>query len=408
MSSSSPAVIPEETGEPFVRDQLQWLSYVLVGLYCYLIAAFGPVMPLLAGELHLNYTMTAAHFSAYALGVLTAGSTGDRFMSRFGRNTVLWTCSFLMLLGTMLIITAQHPLFTILGAWMVGCTGSIMGQANTTIMADRFKEHRALSITELNIAGSLFCCFAPVVVSACVRANVGWRMVFVLPMVLVTLLYFRFRDAAKAFNKKDSSRVKPQPLPSLYWAFWTVILLSVAGEWSIVFWATDFMMHVNNFREADASLAVTVFLSAMLTGRVVGSRLSRVLHMRQILQFSAVLGLTGFLVFWLVKTPWICLVGLFVAGLGQSNVYPLTFASAINAGAGQTNSATSRLSLASGTANLCTPILMGFIADRSGIFNAYAVTAVLWTLVILLVIAANRLAAKHSAVESSANEKLTA
>lgn len=396
MTSSNPVAVQEEAGEPFVRDQLQWLSYVLVGVYCYLIAAFGPVMPLLAGELHFNYTLTAAHFSAYALGVLTAGSTGDKFMSRFGRNTVLWGCSFFMLLGTVLIISAHHPLFTIIGAWMVGCTGSIMGQANTTIMADRFKEHRAVSITELNIAGSLFCCLAPLVVSTCVRTNVGWRMVFVLPMVLVIGLYVRFKNAARAFNKKEATTLKKQQLPSIYWVFWTVILLSVAGEWSIVFWATDFMMHVNNFREADASLAVSVFLSAMLTGRVIGSRLSRWLHVRDILQTSAVLGLLGFLIFWLAKAPWFSLVGLFVAGLGQSNVYPLTFASAINSGAGQTNSATSRLSLASGTANLCTPILMGFIADRSGIFNAYAVVAVLWTLVIVLVFTANRLAAKKS------------
>ncbi|HEY9754832.1 MAG TPA: MFS transporter [Oculatellaceae cyanobacterium] len=394
MTSSNRVAVQEETGEPFVRDQLQWLSYVLVGAYCYLIAAFGPVMPLLSGELHLNYTLTAAHFSAYALGVLTAGSTGDKFMSRLGRNTVLWGCSFLMLLGTVLIISTHHPLFTIIGAWVVGCTGSIMGQANTTIMADRFKEHRAVSITELNIAGSLFCCLAPLVVSTCVRTNIGWRMVFVLPMVLVIGLYMRFKNVASAFNKKEATTVKQQPLPSIYWAFWTVILLSVAGEWSIVFWATDFMMHVNNFRQADASLAVSVFLSAMLTGRVIGSRLSRWLHLRDILQTSAVLGLLGFLIFWLAKAPWLSLVGLFVAGLGQSNVYPLTFASAINSGAGQTNSATSRLSLASGTANLCTPILMGFIADRSGIFNAYAVVAVLWTLVIVLVFTANRLAAK--------------
>jgi hypothetical protein len=37
-------------------------------------------------------------------------------------------------------------------------------------------------------------------------------------------------------------------------------------------------------------------------------------------------------------------------------------------------------------------MLMGYIADRSGISCAYGVVAVLWTLVIVLVIVANRLA----------------
>ncbi len=393
-SAESANITASEPSQPFVRDSLQWLGYLLIGVYCYVIASFGPVMPLLAGELDFSYTLTAYHFSAYALGVLVAGSTGDKLMGYFGRNFVLWSGTFLMLTGTVLIILSHHPAFTIFGAWLVGCTGSVMGQANTTIMADRFKEHRALSITELNIAGSLFCCLAPLMVSLCVRTGLGWRAVFLLPIALVAVLYARFRNIAKAYQKTEAHAALSQKLPLVYWAFWTVILLSVAGEWSIVFWATDFMIHVNNMSKADAAAAVSVFLTAMLTGRVIGSRLTRFMHVRHLLQGSAVLGLTGFLIFWLAKNPWLNLAGLFVAGLGQSNVYPLTFASAVGVGTGQTNSATSRLSLASGTANLLTPMLMGYIADRSGIYNAYAVVAVLWSLVIVLVWGANRMAAK--------------
>ena len=393
-STDSASADASEISEPFVRDSLQWLGYLLVGIYCYVIAAFGPIMPLLASELNFSYTLTAYHFSAYALGVLVAGSTGDRVMNFLGRNKVLWLGTFLMLSGTVLIIVSHHPAFTIFGAWLVGCTGSIMGQANTTIMADRFKSHRALSITELNIAGSLFCCLAPIMVSLCVRTGIGWRGVFILPIVLVIFLYARYRNLANAYQKTTVQAVLSQKLPLVYWAFWTVIWLSVAGEWSIVFWATDFMIHVNNFSKADASASVSIFLAAMLIGRVIGSRLSRYVHVRNLLEGSSILGIIGFLIFWLGKHPWINLAGLFVAGIGQSNVYPLTFASAIGVGSGQTNTATSRLSLASGIANLTTPMMMGYIADKSGIFYSYGVVAVLWTLVIVLVFVANRLALK--------------
>lgn len=388
--------------EKFVRDRLQWLGYILIGIYCFLIAAFGPVMPMLAHEGNYDYTLTSYHFSAYALGVLIAGSSGDKFMARFGRNNVLWGGVTGMLAGTAVIITAHHAYLTILGAWMVGLSGSVMGQVNTSIMADRFKDERAIAITETNIVGSVFCSLAPLVVSLSVRSGLGWRTVFILPMLLIGFLYWKFGDVARGYQKQVRSAAAKQKLPPLYWAFWSVVLLSVAGEWSIIFWCTDFMIKVNKFSEADASAAVSVFLAAMLTGRIIGSRLTRFLHVRQLLPTSAVLGLVGFLIFWLAKFPLLNLAGLFIAGLGQSNVYPLTFASAIGAAhEHQTNSATSRLSLASGAANLFTPMLMGFIAERSNIFNAYGVVAVLWGLVIVLVLVANKMSLSKDRLTAS-------
>jgi fucose permease len=397
MSSIDSNIDTEFTGstivaEKFVRDRLQWLGYLLVGIYCFLIAAFGPIMPMLAHERNYDYTLTSYHFSAYALGVLLAGLSGDKFMSRFGRNNVLWGGVAGMVAGTATIIAAQHAIFSILGAFSVGLSGSVMGQVNTSIMADRFKDDRAIAITETNISGSIFCSLAPLIVSLCVRAGLGWRTAFILPIVFIALLFLKFRTVANAFQKQVHRASARQNLPPLYWAYWSVVLLSVGGEWSIVFWCTDFMIKVNKFSEADASAAVSVFLAAMLTGRVIGSRLTRSFHVRQLLTISAIIGLAGFLLFWLARIPMLNLAGLFIAGLGQSNVYPLTFASAIGAADEfQTNSATSRLSLASGSANLLTPMLMGFIAERTNIFNAYGVTAILWFLVLFVVLVANKM-----------------
>jgi MFS family permease len=378
--------------EKFVRDRLQWLGYLLVGIYCFLIAAFGPIMPMVAHERNYDYTLTSYHFSGYALGVLIAGMSGDKFMGRFGRNNVLWGGVAGMVAGTATIIAAQYAIFSILGAFLVGLSGSVMGQVNTSIMADRFKEDRAIAITETNIVGSIFCSLAPLIVSLSVRFGLGWRAVLILPIVFVALLFLKFRTVASAYQKQAKRAAAKQNLPPLYWAFWAVVLLSVGGEWSIVFWCTDFMIKVNKFSDADAAAAVSVFLAAMLTGRIIGSRLTRSFHVRQLLPISGVIGLVGFLIFWLAKVPMLTLVGLFIAGLGESNVYPLAFASAIGAAhEHQTNSATSRLSLASGVANLSTPMLMGFIAERSNIFNAYGVTAILWLMVIIVVLVANKM-----------------
>jgi fucose permease len=313
-------------------------------------------------------------------------------MRLVGRDRTLWGAAAIVLLGGIFIVTGHSGTATIFGAWLIGYSGSLLSQTNTTIMADRFKENRAVAITESNISGSLFCCIAPILVSLCVRTGLGWRAVFILPMLLFSVLYFRFKNVAHDFRNSAPNPVSLRHLPPLYWAYWTIILLSVAGEWSIIFWATDFMTKVDNFSKADASAAVSVFLVAMLIGRIAGSRLSNCYHVRQLLPISAILGFVGFLIFWLTKLPLLNLTGLFLAGLGDASVYPLTFALAIGAASNQTNRSTCKLSLASGIANLVTPLLMGLLADHRGISAAYGVVFLLWGMAIILIIATNKLA----------------
>lgn len=390
MTYSNSALGTKEVTITLVRDALQWIGYILMGMYCYESAAIGPIMPMLSKELHYSYILTAYHFSAFALGVLAAGWLGDLIMRLTGRDRTLWGSAAFMLIGGLIIIAGKQAMLTIFGAWLVGFSGTLLSSTNTTIMADRFPADRAVAITEANISGSLFCCAAPILISLCIRTGLGWRAVFVLPLFIVFALFLRFRNIAYHFRGSLPCPSKASHLPRLYWAYWTILLLSVAGEWSIVFWSTDFMMKVDHFSQADASASVSVFLIAMLIGRLVGSRLSYYYHVRQLLPFSAGIALVGFVIFWLAKINILSLAGLFLAGLGEASVYPLTFALAIGAASNQTNKATCKLSLASGIANLLTPVFMGLLADHGGISAAYGVVTMLWGAAIIIILTTNK------------------
>jgi fucose permease len=98
----------------------------------------------------------------------------------------------------------------------------------------------------------------------------------------------------------------------------------------------------------------------------------------------------GFLLYWRAGSILPGLVGLFVTGLGVASLYPLILSLAIGAANGQTVQASARATLASGTAILTLPLVLGRLADAAGIRPAYGVVAVLLFSVFLIIWLAGR------------------
>ena len=78
------------------------------------------------------------------------------------------------------------------------------------------------------------------------------------------------------------------------------------------------------------------------------------------------------------------LSGLFLTGLGVANLYPLILSLTIGAANGNTVQASARATLASGTAILALPLILGRLADAVGIRSAYGVVLVLLISVFLI------------------------
>jgi hypothetical protein len=75
------------------------------------------------------------------------------------------------------------------------------------------------------------------------------------------------------------------------------------------------------------------------------------------------LALAGFPIFWLAPAPLVSVAGLFVAGIGIANFYPLTIAAAASAAADRPDQATARLAISGAGAMLTVPLIVGLISD---------------------------------------------
>lgn len=379
---------------PFIRDHFTWLAYFVLAFYAYLQAALGPLMPFLRPELALSYTLAGLHVSAFAVGMIAAGLTADRIAQRFGRRRTLWAGVVGMAAGVLLLVVGRQPAVTLAATLAMGAVGTLVQIMVMAALSDHHGAQRAVALTEATIGTALAGMLAPLAIGSLERAGIGWRWALLAPAILAVLAAVRYarRPVPEPLPPAgDTSRRVggQQKLPWLFWVYWVVIVLVVAIEWCVIFWGADFLENAVGLSKILAATLMALFWVAYVVGRVGGSRLARAIPANRLLLAAIAVSAIGFPFFWLAPAAALNVAGLFVVGLGFANLFPLALSVAVSTAPHMTNEASARVSLGAGVAILMVPLLLGGLADRVSIRNAFAVDAVLLVLVTSVLLVAN-------------------
>jgi fucose permease len=282
----------------------------------------------------------------------------------------------------------------------MGLIGSLILAIVPAALADQHGELRAVALSEANVIASLLATFAPLMVGWFARSLDSWRLPLWIMAFTPLLLFLGFgRNVSYQTTSADEvSHPSNQPLPRLFWLYWVAIVLGVSVEFCMIFWSADYLEQVLGLIKANAAQAVSLFLAAMIVGRVVGSRLVRHFSTRGVVTISIVIAGIGFLLFWRAENSLIGLVGLFLTGLGVASLYPLLLSLAIGAANGNTVQAGARATLASGTAILALPLALGRLADAVGIRSAYVLVVILLISVFLIIQIAGRISSARPSI----------
>ena len=363
------------------------MAYLFLAFYGYFLNVLGPITPFLKDELHLSYTVSSLHFTAFAVGILLVGLGGHVPIRRLGRLRALWIGAAGMSSGALLLVAGRTPVITIGAAFLMGAIGSLILAVVPSALSDRHGELRAVAISEANVIASFVTTAAPLLVGWFAYSIGGWRLALVLVAIALLLMYLGFGKVASPME----SSIQGDPaqahrlLPALYWVYWTALVLAVSVEFCMIFWSADYLMAVLGMPKADAAQAVSLFLAGMLLGRLAGSRLVRYFAASPLVIGATLVAALGFLVFWRTGTLILGLGGLFVTGLGAAILYPLILSLAMGTAPDNTVQASARATLASGTAILTLPLVLGRLADAVGIRSAYGVVALLLSGVFLII-----------------------
>ena len=387
----------------FARDRFTWLAYLMLAYFAYQQATLGPLMPFLRDELRLSYTVGGLHLSAFALGMVLAGLMGDALVRRWGRRRVFWGGGAGMAAGSLLFVAGHHPALTIPSALLMGAPGTLLMIMVQAALSDRHGARRAVALTESNVGASLAAGLAPLLVGSLQRTGIGWRGALILGVLGWGTLALRSHAVTipphTARPSLSPATGRAARLPAVFWAYWLVVFLGVSVEWCVIFWGPDFLETSVGLRRVDASTLMSVFFAAHLLGRILGSRLSRRMPVGPLLLAAVSVAAAGFLLLAGERRP-LNIAGLFVAGLGIANLFPLTLSAASDIVARASRRCQQPHHPGAGLAILITPQVLGTLADSVAIKNAFTVAAVFLVVAAGAILAANRRAGR-SAVTSA-------
>lgn len=386
----------------------------MLAYYAYMQATLGPLVPFLRDELNFNYTVSALHVSAFAIGMVTAGLTGSRLARRLGRPLLFWGGATGMALSGILLTLARLPQLTIASTFLMALLGSSLLVMIQSTLSDRHVENRAFALTEVNVFAVIGASAAPLLVAFGEGQGLTWRLSLFIGVVvwLPLTLWARNRiplpiSRADSVSPEPSSKpVKSGRLPRVFWAYFLVVFFSVSVEWCMIFWASTYMETVVGLSKELAATSIALFTIAQVIGRAAGSWLTRRYAPGSLLLIAGAIIIIDFPLFWLGRAPLVNALGLFLCGLGAANLYPLTLTLASTVGVTNPDAASGYTSMSSGLAILITPQLLGIIADRIGIQGAYGIVAPLAVAIIAVTLYANRQSDKQALLQNVQRQEI--
>jgi fucose permease len=378
--------------QSFRRDRFTWLAYLLLAFYSYCLNILGPITPFLKAELNLSYTVSSLHFTAFAVGMLLVGLFGNILIRRIGRWQALWLGAFGISVSAFVLLAGRSVVITIGASFCMGLVGSLILVIIPSALSDRHGELRPVALSEANVIASLVSTAAPLMVGFSAHLPGGWRLALGTAAFAPLLLRLGFGGATlpQSASSPEKSIPARRPLPGLFWVYWVGIVLAVSVEFCMISWSADYLEKSLGMLKVDAAQSISLFLAAMIVGRLAASHLVQLFSARRVVIASILVASGGFMLFWMAHTAIFGLAGLFLTGLGVAGLYPLILSLAIGVAGNNTVQASARATLASGTAILALPLVLGRLADMVGIRPAYGVVGILLVGIFLIMLATGR------------------
>jgi MFS family permease len=362
----------------FRRDRLTWITYVVLAWFAYLQAAPGLVIGHLRDELDLSYSTGGLHVAAFAAGALVAGVISERLERALGRRTLFWSAAALMGVGAIGLTAGRIAAVTVGSVLVMGVGGGLLLVTIQAALADHHGEHRAVALTEANVAASVAYVALIGVLSLTAALHAGWRVALLVSLAVPVLAWSSNRRLA--IDAPPPSRVAQGRLPGVFWIAGAMLFCTTAAEWCINAWGASFVEDAAEVSTDTAVALMAGYFGGVVAGRTLGSRLARRHDPARLLAFALAVTAAGFAVLWPSRGPGQALAGLSLLGIGLGNLFPMGVSVTVALAPGRAVLASGRAVVMTSFAVLLAPLTVGTLADATSLTAALGVVPVVLAL----------------------------
>ncbi|MDR3652918.1 MAG: MFS transporter [Paludibacter sp.] len=178
--------------------------------------------------------------------------------------------------------------------------------------------------------------------------------------------YHRIGESHEFKEKHKQSKLTPLYVIAM------VGLVMMVSEGAIADWSALYLKKIIFLNLRYIGFGYAAFSSAMMIGRFTGDLLSKKMGSWQLITYSSLIGITGFLLI-LVLNPIISILGFFIVGLGFSVIVPEVYRLASNVNGVKTAVGVSFIAATTNIGFLVGPVLLGFIAEFKSLHLSFIV-----------------------------------
>jgi fucose permease len=239
------------------------------------------------------------------------------------------------------------------------------------LLADLHAGHRAIAMTEGEVAVSLAGVLTPALVSMCAATSLSWRFSLVLAsgLVLATAVAVRLSRLPDAEPASPDRQGGPPDADGAHGPRRTLItVLAVVGlEFTLNFWAASYL-HDDVGLPRDTSVAlVSSLYAANLVGRLVASRLARRTAAPVLLRIFLAVTLVGLPILLSAGNIVVAGIGLSLTGMGIGGTFPLASSLHVAASPRTADQALGQILTVAGLGQIIGPLLAGALGQAAGL-----------------------------------------
>jgi MFS family permease len=334
--------------------------------------SIGLVLGELRADLGLSGVVSAAHGSAFGVGLLLVGTLGLPVIARMGRPAAFWTSCALVATGVTILCLGNSWPVTLAGTALAGFACAALILLMPGIVADHHGEARAAAFAAINGLPAVVGIALSLVVGATIAAGGGWQtpyLAITLGIAVVLVVVGRRVSIPPGRPERVSALrlVRQRVIGRGYLGVVHAVMLELTmGVWCVTIFKEVGGASSGVAATLGATWATCMFISRMSLGRIL-----RVTGTRTPFFAFALVGIGSVLV-WSGPGLVFRVIGVAVYALGGGLLYPLAV-DRLYADAGRAADPVALgavAALGSGTATVVGPLVVGVLADVVGLRHA--------------------------------------
>jgi MFS family permease len=368
---------------PLAKEKLRWITLVFFFLSGIITATWASRIPDVQSKLGLNDAEWGVVLFALPLGLVSGLPISSWIVAKYSAQKIMVWTSVLFAINLFLLPLSYTKWQLAIILFLFGLLRNATNFSINTYSLEVQKLYNRPIIATFHGIWSLACLLAAGIGIIMVAAGVIplWHFLVVALITITGCLFYRNTGYTNSSQAAEKRPVFIKPTRYLF-LLGLVALCSMICEATMFDWGVNYFRQVIQAKKEWSVVGYALFITAMVTGRLVGDKLIAHYGAITMLMLNGGLMAAGFVI--AISFPYFlpaCL-GFLLIGLGDSILIPMLYMLA-----GQTKVMAPGYAIASVTmvgyvGFLTGPLIIGSISERVGMQWAFGLMAILSTAII--------------------------